>query len=150
MIDGHNTDGWCPDSTEIEENKRRREQPVACGGEEIESDGATESGPQVLHRIQAGCTLWDLSMNEGCAVIMCSAGLALVAAAVLQHCTDAESHSRSLGVKEAGTLDEGDEVYPLEGRGVCQGEGWSVDQAARLREITCGLLANVCSHRSLR
>ncbi|CAN0016999.1 unnamed protein product, partial [Hapterophycus canaliculatus] len=109
-------------------------------------------------REEAGCTLWDMSADENNASAMCSAGLTAVSCAVLRHCADAEAAAAEEA--RAGSPFPGEE-------GSAGGSSESAAAAAaatdaaprlppgergaeRLREVTCGLLANVCSHRSLR
>lgn len=114
-------------------------------------------------RIEAGCTLWDISVTEKHASAMCSAGLVPVACTVLRHCTEAEELLTRAGVTDSSyRLAErrkgglGEEGGGRRGAaGVAGGvmdtcNGMSLQEATRLREITCGLLANACSHRTLR
>lgn len=121
----------------------------------------------VAARIEAGCALWDMSVTEAHATVMCSAGLVAVAYAVLRHCAGAVEMSRTSVAEAARTVveaevDAGAAETGARGTGVgetlrddladlagdCGGMG--VLEAERLREITCGLLANACSHRNLR
>lgn len=85
--------------------------------------------------------LWDMSVEETCAVVMQEAGLIPVVVAVLQHCW---SCSRAEGAVAA----DADAAEAVKSDAII-GEPDGVD-VERLREVTCGLLANVCSHRSLR
>lgn len=124
-------------------------------------------------RTDAGCTLWDLSVSEAHAAVMCSAGLIPVTSAVLQHCDDAESrvgNARVMRTMEDGRPEMEDAEAPVAvashgagqqdgvragievtgGSAESGGVSLGVPEAVRLREITCGLLANVCAHRSLR
>lgn len=101
---------------------------------------------------QVGCALWDMSAEERHASAMCSAGLVAVSCAVLRQCASAIvsaaaearaggfSSSKSLALAEAkeAAMAVAPPLPPRE------------EQVERLREVTCGLLANVFSHRSLR
>lgn len=88
----------------------------------------------VSARIDAGCTLWDMSVKETCAAMMQEAGLIPVVVAVLQYCWSCTRRGGAVG------------------DAACDGVAAEADgvDVERLREVTCGLLANVCSHRSLR
>lgn len=124
----------------------------------------------VAARIDAGCTLWDMSVAEAQAAAICSAGLVSVSAIVLRHCAEMGSAARTTGYASppaetaGGAVGVGDRVSDagervggereVFGVGVAEaeagGEGGEEMEVERLREVTCGLLANTCSHRSLR
>lgn len=92
-----------------------------------------------------------MSADENNASAMCSAGLVDVSCAVLCHCADAEEEAASAaGEARDGAPFPAEEISaggsPEEAPRLPPGEGG----AERLREVACGLLANVCSHRSLR
>lgn len=140
--------------------RHRRVAPFAAAvGATAPADASSVSA-----RIEAGCTLWDISVTEEHASAMCSAGLVPVACTVLRHCTEAEELLTGAGVTDSsyrlaergkGGLGEGGGGRREGGTGVSGGvvdacNGMSLQEATRLREITCGLLANAFSHRTLR
>lgn len=104
-------------------------------------------------REQAGCALWDMSAEERNASAMCSAGLVAVSCAVLHQCASAKVSSAAEA--RAGGLSSSKSLAPAEGKeataaAVAPPLPPREEQVERLREIACGLLANVFSHRSLR
>ncbi|CAN0053376.1 unnamed protein product [Ectocarpus sp. 4 AP-2014] len=116
------------------------------------SESETDVASVAAAREQAGCALWDMSAEERNASAMCSAGVVAVSCATLRQCASAivssaaEARARSLSSSKSLMPAEAKEAAmvvapPLPPR---------KEQVERLREVTCGLLANVFSHRSLR
>ncbi|CAB1100716.1 unnamed protein product [Ectocarpus sp. CCAP 1310/34] len=103
-------------------------------------------------REQAGCALWDMSADEGNAFAMCSAGLVAVSCAVLRQCASAIVSAAAEA--RAGGLSSSKSLAPVEAKEAAMAVAPPLpdreEQVERLREVTCGLLANVFSHRSLR
>eukprot|EP00752_Nemacystus_decipiens_P017807 g15965.t1 len=144
----------------------------ATVGDDEEPPSISVSGGRAAAREQAGCALWDMSADEGHASTMCGVGLAAVSCKVLGDCADAKAraaaHTLATGVEHTGkpATDTGGVESPepkeADAAGSVAGatdptkatgellvppDGGCVE---RLREVACGLLANVCSHRGLR
>ncbi|CAM9705724.1 unnamed protein product [Ectocarpus sp. 8 AP-2014] len=103
-------------------------------------------------REQAGCALWDMSAEERNASAMCSAGLVAVSCAVLRQCASAIVSAAAEA--RAGGLSSSKSLTPAEAKEAAMAVAPPLppreEQVERLREVTCGLLANVFSHRGLR
>ncbi|CAN0304046.1 unnamed protein product [Ectocarpus sp. 6 AP-2014] len=102
-------------------------------------------------REQAGCALWDMSAEERNASAMCSAGLIAVSCAVLRQCASAIVSAAAEA--RAGGLSSSKSLTPAEAKEAAMAVAPPLpprEQVERLREVTCGLLANVFSHRGLR
>lgn len=137
-----------PDAVHAQQRGHGRRQTI--GHEDhLGGDDASSARAQAAVRIEAGCTLWDVSMGEPDAEAMLSNGLIAVAIAVLQHCADAESSQQETGQGGTVASSAGDGARAEAGGGSPERE-LSPTEAIRLREITCGLLANVCTHPRLR
>ncbi|CAM9868596.1 unnamed protein product [Choristocarpus tenellus] len=94
-------------------------------------------------RISSGCSLWDLSVSRLHASFMLRSGLVGVVCSVLQQCEAADSAQQL-----CQATDEGERVD----RGAEKGgiPCLTLEEVTRLREIACGIVANTCTHPSLR
>ena len=149
---------------------------VEDGEDAIGSSSSSSSSSSAAAREQAGCALWDMSADAGHASAMCAAGLAAVSCKVLSDCAGAKARASAFSLAAAGTertdepaRDAGGEesirskeaepsATAVAGEGAAdtvKATGQPLvslgsEVVERLREVACGLLANVCSHRGLR
>lgn len=150
--------------TKCEESPGPTAQQGATKGKTDIAAAAAEASATVDAREQAGCTLWDMSADERHASAMCSAGLVAVSCAVLGYCAGAAATAQLRALAVAKEEPDGSAVTKLPVILVTAAEPAEAPKAPdtalsapsggqeveRLREIACGLLANACSHRSLR
>ncbi|CAN0127919.1 unnamed protein product, partial [Discosporangium mesarthrocarpum] len=132
--------GRVNDGEEQEEGVSSEIDSVLSNSEESDADRRTGTAIGRARK-KAGCTIWDMTISEPHADFMLQSELPNVLTTILKQCDVILGQPYSIERPElpAVRLDTTETRCSL-----------GLSEARRLREIACGITANVCAHQGLR